>query len=494
MGEMNRKLDLLLVKPGGQKRVFGEKISESFSAVEPPMWAALIAAFIRDYNFSVDIIDAEVENLDHNETAERIIKSDPNLVIITVTGTNLSASTWNMPGASNLLKTLKNINPDIKTLLWGLHPSSLPERTLKEELTDFVIQGEGFYSIVRLLELLKSGKKANDFKVEGLWYKKNGEIISNGYASLIKNLDELPIPAWELLPIEQYRAHNWMCFDNLDKRKPFTSIYTSLGCPFDCHFCSLKTLFGKTGIRFRSPEKVIEEIDFLVENYNMRNIKILDELFAVNRKHVIKFCDLIIERGYDLNMYCYGAIDTVDAELLTKMKNAGINWICYGIESVSKQVLEGVNKGRYNKNTIKNVIEMTKNVGINVLANLMFGLPDDNFDTMRESLELVQELNCEYSNFYTTMAYPGSRLYEDSLSSGVELPETWLGYAQYSEETFPLSTKYLSGAEVLSFRDWAFEKYHSNPKYLEMIREKFGQRVVDHILKLLKHPIKRKYV
>ena len=301
------------------------------------------------------------------------------------------------------------------------------------------------------------------------------------------------MPAWDLLPMDRYRSHNWHCFDNLDKRSPYSVIYTSLGCPFDCTFCSLKTLFGKRGIRYRSPVRVIEEIDYLVKYYNVKNIKILDECFVLNKKHVNAICDLIIERDYDLNIWAYSRIDTVNEDMLKKMKQAGFSWLAYGIESVSKNVLAGVDKDKYDKTDILNVLNITKDYGINVLANFMFGLPDDNNETMQETLDFAKELNSEYTNFYATMAYPGSQLYEDSLKKNIKLPESWIGYSQYSEETFPLPTKYLSGSEVLCFRDRAFEEYHGNPKYLDMINLKFGKGAVEHIKKMLEHKIKRKY-
>jgi radical SAM superfamily enzyme YgiQ (UPF0313 family) len=136
---------------------------------------------------------------------------------------------------------------------------------------------------------------------------------------------------------------------------------------------------------------------------------------------------------------------------------------------------------------------MTHNADIHIVANFIFGLVGDDFQTMQETLDMAKDLNCEYSNFYTTMAYPGSKLYDDLIRQGVELPTNWLGYAQFSEETLPLPTKYLSSSDVLRFRDRAFEEYHSSEKYLNMIDRKFGSKAVEHIKEVLKYKIKRKY-
>lgn len=485
---MKRELDLLLINPGAREQVYG-RLSNSLSGIEPPLWCALIAAFIREKGYTVKIIDAEAENLSPVQTAKSIAEHNPLLAGIIVLGSNPSASsTPKMTAAGETLTALKKIAPHIKTLMGGLHPSALPELTLKDEDVDFVCQGEGFNTIFQLLNLLKA--EEIDYKIDGLWYKKEGKVISNPSTAPVKNLDELPIAAWDLLPMEKYRAHNWHCFNNIDERDHYAVIYTSLGCPFRCNYCNIHALYGMPGIRFRSPEKVIEEIDLLVKNYKIKNIKIIDELFVLREDRVMRICDLIIQRGYKLNMWAYARVDTVNEALMKKMKRAGINWVAFGIESASKSVREGVTK-RFGQNMIKKAIEITRAADIYIMGNFIFGLPDDNMETMQETLDLAKELNLEYINFYTAMAYPGSKLYYEALQKGIKLPEQWHGYSQYGEDTLPMLTKYLSAAEVLRFRDYAFKDYFSNPKYLEMIREKFGTDVVEHIKEMLKHEIHR---
>jgi len=176
------------------------------------------------------------------------------------------------------------------------------------------------------------------------------------------------------------------------------------------------------------------------------------------------------------------------------MEQAGINWLAYGIESGNKRVRDSVAKGKFEQDAIRKAIKMTHDAGIYVIGNFMFGLSEDNLETMQETLNIAKELNCEYANFYTTMAYPGSQLYKEALEKRIKLPDNWLGYSQLSKETLPLSTKYLSSAEVLRFRDRAFQEYYSNPRYLKMIEEKFGQQVVESIHNLLKNKIKREFI
>jgi anaerobic magnesium-protoporphyrin IX monomethyl ester cyclase len=339
------------------------------------------------------------------------------------------------------------------------------------------------------LAALKSNKSYT--QVPGLWYVENGNPKCGPPAKLV-DPDQLPMTAWDLLPMEKYRAHNWHCFDHIDQRHPYAVVYTSLGCPFNCSYCNIHALYdGKAGIRFRSPEKVVEEIDYLVKNYKVKNIKFLDELFALNEDRVNRICDLIIQGGYDLNIWAYARVDTVNERMLKKMKQAGINWLAYGFESASAEVRRGVAK-KFGEDVVSKAVAMTQAAGIYIIGNYIFGLPDDTMKTMRETLDMAKEFNFEYINFYAAMAYPGSQLYLDAVKQGIALPEAWYGYSQYAYETIPLPTKYISAAEVLRFRDQAFKEYLSNPKYLDMMLKKFGPEVVKHIKGMLKYDIKRK--
>ncbi|MFH1581716.1 MAG: radical SAM protein [Pseudomonadota bacterium] len=489
---MAQQLDLLLIRPGDQKEVYGT-LSSSLAAIEPPLFAGLIAAFAREKGYSVKIIDADAEDIGPDETAERAAALNPRLVVFIVVGNNLSASTWLMTGAGLFHAALKDKAPQIKTMFWGLHASSLPEQTLREERSDFVCHGEGFYTITDLLAQLKKEPGARDLAIPGLWYLEGEKLVANSRSPVLQDLDQLPPVAWDLLPMEKYRAHNWHTFFGLLPRQPYGVIYASLGCPFNCSFCALKTLFkGKPSIRYRSPNKVIEDIDVLVNKYKVKSIKMLDECFGLREKHVVEICDLIISRGYDLNIWAYARIDTITPGMLAKMKQAGINWLCYGIESGSKKALNGVSKGKYGSDEVRQVIKMTRDAGINILANFMVGLPDDDLESMNDTLELAKELNCEYTNIYATMAYPGSELYAEAKANNIPLPDVWRGYAAFSTECLPLPTKHLSSAEVLRFRDEAFVAFHSSPKYLEMMGQKFGQVTVDNIKKMLGHKLERK--
>ena len=495
-------LDILFVNPGNRAQIY-QSLANTMTAIEPPVWAGLMATFARKKGFSVAILDASAEELTHDQAADRIVEMNPLLTVIVVYGQQPSASTQVMPGASAVCAALKQRAPKMKTLMVGGHVASLPERTLREEATDFVANGEGLHTIVELASALKAND-ADWSKVRDLWWRDGGRLRVGNPAPLVQNLDEeMPGIAWDLLPMEKYRAHNWHCFGDL-KRQPYVALYTTLGCPFHCSFCCIQAPFksGENVIglkstvnsyRFWSPKRVIEEIDLLVNKYGVRNIKIADEMFVLNNRHISGICDGIVERGYDLNMWAYTRVDTVKDGMIEKLKKAGVNWLAFGIEAASERVRDDVQKG-FDLEDVADVIQKVQSEDINVIGNYIFGLPEDDHETMKATLDMALTLNCEFANFYSAMAYPGSSLYNTALKEKWALPEKWSGYSQHAIDTLPLPTRHLSASEVLKFRDEAFQTYFNHPKYLYMAQKKFGAETVQHLKEMSAHKLERKYV
>ena len=481
-------IDVLFVTPPSKDHVY-QNLSSEFSAIEPPVWSMLCATYIRNQGYSVAILDAEADHLSYENTARAIEEHDPILTVFSILGHQPSASTQCMPAGNEVCSML---NPQLKTMVMGTHASALPPKTLIEEPYDFVCDGEGPYTILSLLQCLRAGGQDIQ-KVPGLYYWKNdgqgSAVACNSTAQNIQNLDmELPEQAWDLINIKKYRAHNWHCFPDYE-RTPYASIQTSLGCPYKCSFCCINTPFGGSGIRYWKPETVVQQMELLQNNYGVSNIKIPDEMFILNEKHVMEICRLIIDKNLKLNIWAYGRIDTVKSRYLEKLKKAGFNWLALGIESASSHVRDGVDK-KMKQDDIYHICNKIKSHGINIIANYIFGLPDDTHESMRETFDMARAINAEWANFYCAMAYPGSQLHKDAKPE--DLPDEWIGYSQHSYETQPLSTKTLAQAEVLRMRDNYFDLYFTDPMYLKMMTEKFGLKVVEGIKKMTKIKLKRK--
>jgi anaerobic magnesium-protoporphyrin IX monomethyl ester cyclase len=499
---MSGRLDVVLVNPGSRTRLY-QSLGNRLAAVENPVWAGLIATFVRGKGCSVEIIDANADDLTPEQAAQRVVALNPRLVAIVVYGHQPSASTQNMTGAAAIVNAVKDLSPSAKVLMLGGHVAALPERTLREEHCDYVTRDEGLYGVTDLIEALRESSDPDLSGVRGLVYRQNAGFSSNPAAPLLRDLDgEMPGIAWDLLPMSQYRAHNWHCFGDL-AREPYAAVYTTLGCPYHCSFCCIQAPFkdgekalglkeGVNSYRFWNPRRVVDELELLVTRYGVRNVKFADEMFVLHPRHVTALCDLIVERGLDLNIWAYARVDTVRDGMLDRLKRAGFNWLAFGIEAANEDVLSDVDK-RYSVRQVRDTIAKVKAAGINVIGNYIFGLPEDTRETMQETLGLARDLNCEFANFYCAMAYPGSPLYVQALDRGWTLPERWSGYSQHAVDTLPLPTKHLGAADVLRFRDDAFHAYFTDPRYLEMVRQRFGEDTVAHIRQMTAHRLERLY-
>jgi radical SAM superfamily enzyme YgiQ (UPF0313 family) len=488
----DRSLDVVLISPGDRERVY-QQLSDQLTAVEPPLWCRLIAGYLKDRGISVQIIDGEAEGWGPKSVSTKVAQLRPRLAVLVAYGHQPSASTQRVAGASDTSRAIKEADHDVVTMIVGGHVSALPERTLAEEPFDFACKGEGPVTVLQLLARL-SEESADLTKVEGLvWRDGTGAIHVNPSATLISDLDtDLHGNVWDMLPMERYRAHNWQCFGELGSRQPYASIYTSLGCPYKCSFCCINAPFDANRYRMRSPEAVVAEVDHLYRTYGVKTFKIIDEMFVLNERHVFAICDGLIALGYSdqLNFWAYSRVDTVKPHMLDKVRKAGIRWLALGIESGSKHVRDGSDK-RLKYEDIVAIVRDIQKAGINVIGNYIFGLPDDTLQTMRETLDLAKEVNCEFANFYSAMAYPGSQLYRLAVEQNWPLPDAWSGYSQHSYDCKPLPTEYLSAAEVLRFRDAAFSDYFSNPRYLDMVTQRFGWETRHHVQEMAAHKLRR---
>ena len=500
-------IDILFIHPNASKIIY-QDLSKRHSAIEPPIWAGMLANHCRNKNFKVEILDCEVLNLNEEQSVKEISSRKPRIACYVVYGQQPSASSQNMEGAILCANILKNNNPEIKTLFVGGHIAALPEETLKnEKCIDFVALNEGVYSISNILKVNDLNDLNTIKKVKGIGYKdENGFVFLNSTEIIVpKNLLEHDLPgvAWDLLPkLSNYRTAGWHSWSNGSEKQPFAALYTSLGCPYKCSFCMINIINRTENgnnissqdsnvFRWWSPEFIIKQFEYFAQQ-GITNIKIADELFVLNPNHFIKICDLIIERKYKFNIWAYSRIDTCKPEYLAKLKAAGVNWLGLGIENPSNKIRKEVHKDSFKEVKIIDIINDIREAGINVAANYIFGLPDETKESLEFTYSFAEETNSEMVNFYCAMAYPGSPLYLEAKNKNIKLPNRYSGFSQHSYDTQNLPSAILSAAEILDFRDKAWDKYHTNPKYLHLLKNKFGPEAVKDIKSTTKIKLKRK--
>lgn len=373
------------------------------------------------------IVDCELEGLSLDDSITRILKLEPKEVIILVTGS---------------------------------HPSA----HIQQKDIAFELAG----------------------RIEG----KNVRVSVYDYL----NFDPTALtPRWDLLDMNKYRAHNWHSWANNCERVPYGTVFTSISCPYKCKFCTVKSFYGDNNYKKREVSLVLEDFYKLFYQYKIKNFKIMDELFASNTGRTKEICNCLSDSGIgeQINIWAYARIDTVNNSLLKLLRKAGVKWLAYGIEHADVEIRSKVAKGEFNNSKIYDIIQMTKDNGINIVGNYMFGFWEDNLDSMNRTLDFALNLNCEYSNFYCLVAYPNSELYTEMKAKGVELPKDSKDYAQMASSFKPLPTKYLSAKEVLEFRDNAFQIYYNNENYLKNIKRKFGMEAIKDISDMLNIKIER---
>ena len=510
---LENKIDCLFLVAKSSVKTY-QKLSVTYSAIEPPTWALLLAQSTRDIGYKVSILDANAEDLSEQKILERVKDLQPKLICLVVYGQNVNAGTTNMSGATHVSKYLKK-NIKIPISIVGSHVQALPIETLeKEKSIDFVFTNEGVYALRNALKIGEYSEK-NLSKIKGIAYRGKNAIIMNDPEKVVPNdkMDtDLPGYAWDLLPykskpLDLYRAPMWHAEYDFEKRTPYASLQTSLGCQFGCNFCMINILnrddneevgvaSNYSGMRFWSTEFIIKEFDKLLD-MGVKTIRIVDEMFLLNPKYYIPLCEKLAKRNTDdsLRIWSYSRIDTVKRpEILKLVRQAGIKWLCLGIESGDKKVRLEVSKGRFEDVDVKEVIKKVHQAGIDVMANYIFGLPGDDERTIKKTFDLSLDLCTAGWNTYAAMALPGSLLYKNAKKNKTPLPTSYEGYSFHSYETLPLPTEKLKAKDILKMRDEAFIKYHTNRNFLSLIEKKFGLDAVNNILNITKIKLKRKII
>ncbi|MFI3185328.1 MAG: radical SAM protein [Methylococcaceae bacterium] len=485
-------MDVLFVNPDSSAKAY-QGLAKVYSAIEPPTWALLLAESCRTKRFGVGILDCDAERLTLDQSVGRIQDTKPRLVVLVIYGQNPNSGTTSMIGALELAKGIKNAELNTKVCFVGSHISALPMDVLSHDCVDIVLLNEGVYA---LHNLLKSNLASDLHTIKGIGYKKsdvhNSVPVLNPPERIVpqERMDiDLPGYAWDLLPynakpLDLYRAHFWHAEFDHDKRTPFAAIYTSLGCNFGCNFCMINIInrtnndddinaADSRGMRFWSPEWVSREMRKLAD-MGVRTLRISDEMFFLNRKYYTPILQQAIDQDFGFNMWTYSRVDTVRRDALDLFKRAGVNWLALGVEAGNQLVRQEVSKGSFQEVNIREVCKIINDSDIKIISNYIFGFPEDTMETMQETLDLAMELNTEMANMYPCQALPGSPMYNIAKKNGWALPDSYEGYAFLSYESQPLPTKYISSADVLRFRDEAWQKYFTNPIYLNLVEQKFG--------------------
>lgn len=408
--------------------------------VWPQTSLAYLAAMVPD-GMSVRIIDAIAEEMPLEAFLAEIDREKPRFYVTYITGTTFNVDAAGVRHAKKQGAT---------TIAIGTHVSAVPENTLDAvEALDFVIRHEPEETFRELLDRVNAGKSVAGCL--GTAYRDfEGKVVVELDRPLVKSLDELPIPKQHLLPLDRYA----MPF--LGNR--YVWVLTNRGCPYSCTYCFEGVVWGKS-VRYRSAESIYQELLYLAE-HNVHNVLFLADLFTYNRKGVLELCELIIKKGLKLRWTCNSRVDTLDEEMIGKMKQAGCWLIAFGIESGSQQILDNVKKDAKVEDAVK-TIGLCKKHGIKTWGYFILGLPGENKQTVRETIDFAKSLPLDIALFHVAMPYAGTEFYFQAVANG------WLN--TYDWRHFDMNDSAIVGyadfsaAEILQATKQAFREFYMRP-------------------------------
>ena len=434
---------LLVIPPNSQEVRYGK--FSSIGTLYPPLGLAYIAAVLEKNNHKVRVIDSEAMNYSYSDIKKIVKMFNPDMV-----GMSVYFNTINR--CYKVAELIKKINGNIKIVLGGAQVT-LDSNIIKDDNTDFGIYGEGEISLSKLINALEN--KSSLEKVSGLIWKRGKKLIVNKPCTLVQNLDELPMPARHLFPIIKYHSSA-----NL-RGKRTLNIMTSRGCPYKCTYCAGSLIFGGT-YRYYSTDRVIEELRYLKEKYNVDDVQFYDETFTANKDRVIDLCDKMIKNNLNIEWSCFTRVNLVDPELLKKMKEAGCYQIFYGLESGVQRLLNLIKKGITVEQSRK-AMKWTHEAGIETWVSFMINLPTETKEETEQTIRFALEVDPNFVQFPITTPYPGTEMYEQAKKSGKFLTDNWDKYTSW-DVVFVSNGR--TPEEIRETVKRAYRRFYLRPSYM----------------------------
>jgi len=437
-------MKILLVEPNSRfaiRRVLGVS--------GPPLGLAYIASYIREYGkgkHEVKLVDALTLNYTLEQFQDLIRDFKPDVVGISAISTSAIYDVYEYAGLA------KRIDPSITTVVGGHHVSFAPKESMREcKDMDIIVCGEAEETFLDLANTLDGGKSLKS--VLGIFFRSEGKIIGNPPRPLIENLDSVPLPAYDQLPMGMYR---------IGKEK-YIAIITSRGCPFKCIFCSSSKLMGKR-YRERSAKNIMKELRVLKNEYGISHIEIIDDMFVLNPKRIKELHDLIKKENLQIYWSCSSRVDIIskNPDVLKYLKEAGCHTIYVGAESGSQKSLDRINKGITVEQTRK-AVRFIKKAGIGVFASFIIGIPGETKDDIEKTIRFAIELDPGLVQFTVCTPYPGTPLY--SYAKDERLLETG-DWSEYTVLNPVMKIPGLSQRELKKLLRKAYIKFYFRPKFI----------------------------
>lgn len=368
-----------------------------------PLGLGYIASVLREDGFDVSVLDINGFGYSEDEVERVVRDSDFDLAGIGGLSSTYKYVKW-------LAALIKKYKPNSPIIAGNMVSTAYPELLLANSHIDIAVVDEGELTVKDLAHTIKCN--GNLKNVRGIFYKDNGTIVRTSGRERITNLDELPFPAWDLFPVEVYSRGSIISPASFGLRQ--MNISSVRGCPYECTFCSHP--FGRSAYS-RSAKSIVEEIKQLKLRFNVNFINFSDDLFLINEKKVMEFCDLMLSQDINIKWSASGRVNLVNESLLMKMRRAGCVELSYGFESGAQIALDRMKK-RVLVKQAKEAIAMTRKAGIKLSGSFIFGMPGETKETIKETLDFIKRTCLPIYRFFYATPYPGTELYSIAKTMG----------------------------------------------------------------------------
>ena len=431
--------DVLLINPPWLSK--DRNIWHGIKGAMPSLGLLSIAAYLEQQGVSVQVLDIHVEKLSAEETKEVIRRVRPKIVGITVmTATSVPAH--------KIATLAKEVDPEILVVMGGVHAEALPEECLLNPAVDLIVRGDGELTMHRVATEHLNGR--SPLTLNGISGRNGNKVVHAAPGEIITNLDDLPFPAYHLVPMEKYYPAM-----GAYKRLPAINMLMTRGCPGKCTFCNS----AMTKLRTRSAEPVVDEILYLKRRYGIREIQFYDDTFTIFKQNVFRFCELMQQKKVDITWTAFARTDCISPELAKAMKAAGCHQMLFGVESGDDEILENIRKPIDRERT-KWAHNVVREAGIELRSAFLFGNMGETVQTMQNTLDFALELDPDIAIFNICTPYPGTQLFNWAKQHGYLKHEDW---TEYELSTFLMNLPTVAEKELMDFYLHAYRRFYRRP-------------------------------
>ncbi|MBF0353644.1 MAG: radical SAM protein [Alphaproteobacteria bacterium] len=455
------QVDVLFVMPPTDLAASYGNLKD-FANAAPSLGFAYMAANLQKNGYKVAILDGYSRQLSVQEVVAEVARQKPRLVGLTVLSTSAQVT-------EDICVGLRKAAPDILIVGGNTHCQVFYQDILERQVMDVIVFREGEHIMVRLMKALDAGEGLES--VAGIAFQRQGQVVECPEDQFLNDLNDLPFPAWDLYDLDSYALDpRGAAKSKIGKPKPLQILGTR-GCPMACTFCSSRSERSQgTKYRMRSPENIVDEIEYMVNRYGANMFTFMDLSFPLVYKHAVAMCDDIIKRGLNKKIIWYSEcrVKPLHEDIFQKMRDAGCVRVSFGIESMNDETLARIRKG-FTANDVRKACAAAHRAGLEIDGMFMLGLPDETQEMALNTAREACKLPVRFAIFNLFTPYPGSELYDELMAAGEIKFARWSDFTSYwtiGNGQPVYVPKGWTPQELISVQAQAMKRFYLRPKFI----------------------------